>query len=84
MHLVNPILGPFELNGPCMDVKFVTLRVLWTLGGQIYVLDVIRPTKIDCMVLDIVGLGELLMRLGESGHSSHQISPNNRQGVKLE
>ena len=61
MHLVDSILGPFEPKTPCMDVKFGTLCVLWTLGGQIYVVDALRPTEIECIVLDIEGLGESLM-----------------------
>ena len=61
MHLVDSLLGPFEINGPCMNVKFVTLRVIWTLGCWIYVLDAFRSTEIDCIVLDKEGLGESLM-----------------------
>ena len=49
-----------------MNVKFVTLRTIWTLGGQIYGLDALRPTEIDCIVLEKEGLGESFMGLGES------------------
>ena len=73
MHLEDFILGPFELNDPCMNVKFVTLHVLWTLGGQIYVLNALRPIMIDCIFLDIEGLGESFLGLGESGCIFHQI-----------
>ena len=73
MHLEDSILGPFELNGPCMNVKFVTLRVLWTLGGQIYVLNALRPLMIDCIVLDMEGLGDSFLGLDESGCIFHQI-----------
>ena len=38
-----------------MHVKFVTLRAILTLGGQIYVLDALSPSEISCMGLDIEG-----------------------------
>ena len=69
MHDINPILRPFGPNTPCIDVKFKALCRIWTLGGHIYHLDAFRPSKIDCIVLDKEGLGESLMRLGESGRS---------------
>ena len=56
-----------------MNIKFVALHIKGALGGQIYDLDALRPAKIDCIVLDIEGLGELFMGLGESGHVPHQI-----------
>ena len=49
-----------------MNVKFVALRVIWTLGGQICILGAFKPSETDCIVLDIEGLSESLMGLGES------------------
>ena len=54
---------------PCMHIKFVTLRVIWTLGGQLYILNVLSPPEIGCMDLDIEGLDESLIRLDELGRS---------------
>ena len=67
MHHKNHFLGLFELNSPCMNVKFVTLRVISTLGGQIYVLDALSPTKIDCMHFDFRELDESFLGLGKLG-----------------
>lgn len=53
-----------------MHVKFVTLRVISTLGGQIYTVDVISPIEIDWMDLDFGGLDESFIGLGELGHDS--------------
>ena len=72
MHLLDFIFGSFEHEDQCMNVKFVTLRVIWTLRGQIYVLDALSPTKIDWIFLDMEGLDELLIRIGELGHSFPQ------------
>ena len=56
-----------------MIVKFVTLRLIWTLGCRIYNLDALRPTEIDCIVLEKERLDESFMGLGDSG----RISPSN-------
>ena len=66
MHLVGLIFGPFELKDPCMDVKFITLRVISTLGGQIYTLDEMSSTEIEFMDMDFSGFGESFLGLGES------------------
>ena len=60
MHLIDLFLWVFESKAPCMDIKFVALRIKWTLGGQIYGFDALRPIIIDCIVLDKEGLGESL------------------------
>ena len=65
---------------PCMHIKFVTLRVIWTLGGQIYVLDALSPTKIGLVDLDFGGLGESLIGLGDSGYGSPTFSVSDRIG----
>ena len=70
MHHVDFILGPYELVNPRMHVKFVTLRAISTLGGQIYVLDALSPTKIDWIDMDFGGLDESSMGLSESGYGS--------------
>ena len=53
-----------------MNVKFVTLRVISTLGGKIYVLDAFIPTKIDCMDLDFGELDESFLGFDEVGRGS--------------
>ena len=58
MHLVDLIFGSFKLKDLCMDVKFMTLRVISTLGGQIYTLDAMSSTEIDCMDMEFGGLAE--------------------------
>ena len=70
MHLVDLIFGSFELKDPCMDVKFVTLRVISTLGSKIHPLDEMSSTKIEFMDMDFRGLGESFVGLGESGIGS--------------
>ena len=70
MQLVNHLLGPFELNNPCMDVKLETLRDISTLGNHIYGLEALNPTGNDCMDLDYRGLDELFIQLGELGRGS--------------
>ena len=54
MHLLGLIFGPFELKDPCMDVKFVTLRVISTLRGHIYLLDEMSLTEIKFMDMYLV------------------------------
>ena len=57
-----------------MNVKFVTLRVISTLEGHIYVLVALSPTRIGCMELEFRGLEESLLGLGELGHGSPTFS----------
>ena len=67
-----------------MNVKFVTLCTIWTLGGQIYGLDALRPTKIDCVVSDKEGLDESFMRLSKSGRISLSNPSVDGPDVKIE
>ena len=67
MHLVGLFLWLFEPKTPCMYIKFEALRIKSTLGGQIYGFDTLIPIIIECVVLDIEGLGESFLGLGESG-----------------
>lgn len=53
-----------------MDVKFVALRAISDLGGQIYPLDDMSLTKIKFMDMEFSGLGELFLGLDESGSGS--------------
>ena len=70
MHIVGLIFCPFELEDQCMDVKFVALRVISTLGSQIYPLDEKSLAEIEFMEMDLSGLGKLFLGLGESDSGS--------------
>ena len=59
----------FELIGPCMHVKFATLRDKHALGTQIYGLEALHVSYLACMGNGSKGLGEFYedgLRLGES------------------
>ena len=84
MHLEDFILGPFELNDPCMNVKFATLCIKGPLGGQIYDLNALRTIISNCIVLDKGGLGESFMGLSESGCIFHKILSVYGPKVKIE
>ena len=84
MHIVDLLLWLFEPNASCMYIKFVALHIKWTLGGQIYGFDALRPIIIDCIVLDKDGLGESFMGLGDSGCIFHQILSVYGLDVKIE
>ena len=67
-----------------MDIKFVALRIIWTLGGQIYGLDAFWLIKADCIVWDKEGLDDSFMGLGESGRIFHQILSVDGLDAKIE
>ena len=44
-----------------MYIMFEALLTKGALGGRIYDWDALRPTEIDCIVMDKEGLGESLI-----------------------
>ena len=63
-----------------MHVKFVTLRVISTLGGQIYTLDAMSSTETDYKDMDLGGLTELFIGLGDLGIGSPTFSVSEQSG----